>query len=144
MPPATIANPSSNTGVADIFMTPEQIIELSKTDYLKAQAILDLQDRLAARQKKDSEVAKQTALQVTVLKSWEQQIREQKAAQDQCEAGMHRRPDGVVAISGQRTGDGKYILVCCRCAKNFFGIGEGKGMLPRHIANQIDMNSFGG
>ena len=135
------ANPA---GVQDIFMTPEQIIELSKTDYVKAQAILDLQDRLAARQKKDSEASKQAALQVTVLKSWEQQIKEQKAAQAQCEASMHRRPDGVVAISGQRTSTGGYILVCCRCAKNFFGIGEGKDQLPRHIANQIDSNNFGG
>ena len=131
------------TTVNDVFMSQDEIIKIGQSDPARASAILDLQDRLAARRRKDDEVRKQAALQLQVLQSIEKQMADEHAYQQDCENRGHAMPDGTIAISGQRTGDGQYFLICCRCSKNFKGIGSGKGQLPVHLANRLNTERLG-
>lgn len=128
----------------DLFMTTEQLNELiTKGDYQRAQSIMDLQDRLAARRIKDEKIAIEARSAFMLMENHKRAKEEERAFQAQCERNGHVRPDRSVAISGQKLGN-SYFLICCRCSKNFYGIGDEANQLPRHIANQMDFSMVGG
>ena len=140
--PAT-QTPNLDLSNINVFMTTDEIKKLATSDPQKAQIILDIQDRLAARTKQDKKVQQDADFAIMQLKDVQRRLGEEKAAQDGCESRGHTRDNGEIAVSGQRNGDGQYFLVCARCSKNFKGFGNKPGQLPLHIANRLNTEMLG-
>ena len=138
-PPTSTSKPP----LRDIFLSTDEIAEIAQTDPARAQQILDIQDRLAARRTKEKDVETSAKAAFQMLKAHEKAMADEAANQASCERNYHRRPNGETAIGGQRIG-AQFYLTCVRCSKGYWGIGNGPGQLPTHIANQIDFGLLGG
>lgn len=120
------------------------IYELAQRDPAKARQILELEELLEAKKKRNLQQSQTKEFQMMQLRNFEAEIEKERQTQLACARNGHRRENGSIAISGQNDSQHTLRTVCLRCGQLYVGVGTEPGQLPHPLFAQISQENIGG
>lgn len=144
-PPVEVPLSVPSSGKSALAYTDDEISAIAVNDPLKAQAILDIQDRLRKRTVDNARAEQEAASKLMTMKAIEKEMHEAVAIQQSCE--MRGHPDEFmrkVNICGQfLASTNEFFGVCLTCLKTFNGIGLEEGQLHPDLARRVKWDDVG-